>query len=343
MGACQGSKPPPPKQDALANPVVNGTVVPGKVVEGNVILDDFYAYPELQARRFGTSQESAAGCDSDGHAGYLARSCCWPDHVNLRNGDTVEHFNAPVRHTMQHQMSLHRVTLESLPSARRETAQMLLRLIRTSSFDSFGRELYSGSPGAGVNLVLHGEPDKHTGLNHYRSIVDIVGVPIELFTSRYFRVEEQVVDNPDMYQEYSRIVHNPGEDETIRCIAILPWPLDNREYVMKRQIAEIDDAGTIFSMSEDTDSLDGKYPRGAGSTTRVVKLQSSCVIQRTEAGNLRFACAYYEDSGGIIPAWIINHVATTITPRTFLSNRDDCVRIMHATQDAFGSADPLRK
>ena len=51
-----------------------------------------------------------------------------------------------------------------------------------------GRELYSGSPGAGVNLVLHGEPDKHTGLNHYRSIVDIVGVPIELFTSRYFRV-----------------------------------------------------------------------------------------------------------------------------------------------------------
>ena len=265
----------------------------------------------------------------------------WDDEKYLACGSQNQEMstcNKPVTQDARRARSLYkRVDIGNLPPNEAASARMLIENANSNGICDFGKELFRGSPGEGVRVVLHGLPDKDTGLNEYRGVVDIDGVPPEVFAAMYFQVEEQVEAHPDMYAVFQHIENTKGvADEVIRCVAKAPWPIDNREYLMTRVIVSLDDDGTVFASSKDTAALDDRFPRGGSSTARVAKMHSQCIIQRRPDGGTRFASIYFDDPGGSIPAWIINHIATSVTPKTFFSLRNACVQAVSQGLMPFG-------
>lgn len=224
-------------------------------------------------------------------------------------------------------------------SRQHERCGDLLRETSNSGTIKFGKEVYNGSPGEGVRVVLHGKPRVDSGLNEYRAIIDISGVDPDTFAETYFEVEGQVERDPAVYSAYHTLEAESSCDitlgvedtQTMRCVAILPWPLSDREYVMLRRVVRLPDE-SFFSFTEDTDRLDETWPRGANKTVRVVALKSYCYIQPwTDCDGVagtRMTSLYYEDSGGNIPSRVTNHIATRVTPTSFAKIREICVERM---------------
>lgn len=199
----------------------------------------------------------------------------------------------------------------------------------------FGYEKYHGTPNPNdptpVQLLFNAKSRSGSKLEEYWTIADLPAVPPHVVAAIALEVDN-LMEMSDMFE----IVHrceSPHKDspEVVRQIVKLPWPLSNREYVMTREVYESEATKSLCVASHDTSALDKTYHRDANGTTRVVELESLVYLRYEPSfGGTRLTSVYFEDSGGSIPAWLVNFIATSVVPKAFLQLWKKCLDYMKA-------------
>ncbi|HQV23389.1 MAG: hypothetical protein H6996_02910 [Moraxellaceae bacterium] len=91
-----------------------------------------------------------------------------------------------------------------------------------------------------------------------------------------------------------------------------PWPVNNREAVLKNTITQ--DANT-FTITIKTVAVQGYMPPSKGKV-RVPELNNQFVIEPLKDGWTRITFETLVDPGGAIPAWMSNWIATSAPKET---------------------------
>jgi len=214
-----------------------------------------------------------------------------------------------------------------------EKLKILEAMAQTKVID-FGTEKFRGSPNAQcetpLHMFFHGAPRKGGYLEEYRCLADFPRVPPHVIAAVQLEVDELKELNPDMYAECHR-VDAPGlpHAEVVRQVINLPWPISNREYIINRLVHEDPESKVLILKSQETDAVDREWPRNNGSTVRVQTFDSYVrLAYEPSCAGTRLTSWYFEDSGGSIPAWLVNYIATSVVPKGFLALWEKCRQYM---------------
>jgi hypothetical protein len=101
----------------------------------------------------------------------------------------------------------------------------------------------------------------------------------------------------------SKVIKKISDDEVIyRTEVDAPWPVDNREMVVKLKISKEEEP---LQMNFSITSIPYDYPKRDG-VVRVTFSQASWHVVAVDGNSLKVEYKLRIDPGGSIPAWLIN-------------------------------------
>jgi len=130
----------------------------------------------------------------------------------------------------------------------------------------------------------------------------VVQVPIALLVTVLLD-DDIAVEWVDLMTEHS-VVRPVTEHEKIIYESYgLPWPISDRDYVL-RQVASYDDANHVFIL--DFESVDDPAKPALNDVVRAMAYRTYWRLEMVDATSTNVEVEVFTDPKGLLPAWLIN-------------------------------------
>ncbi len=131
---------------------------------------------------------------------------------------------------------------------------------------------------------------------------------------------EQVNRYPEWFYQCSAarvLEEKPGGEQIIYYAMHMPWPVSNRDSVYKRTRSTGPGGDVIVKLSAEPDA----YPKQPGKV-RVPYLKTEWHFKPLPAGRTEIAFQQHCDSGGHLPAALVNSLSVNMPFKTFQKMRE---------------------
>lgn len=131
----------------------------------------------------------------------------------------------------------------------------------------------------------------------WTKLVTIINVPIDEVTDFTKRIDKLM--NWVYACEETRLIEDNGEDVVYYIVTAMPFPMTNRDAVIKKKITKDSLTGIIHSISETYDQYEYE-----SELVRIPRFKAIWVFEPLENGQTKISYEFSADPGGSIPEWL---------------------------------------
>ncbi|XP_016351182.1 phosphatidylcholine transfer protein-like [Sinocyclocheilus anshuiensis] len=171
-----------------------------------------------------------------------------------------------------------------------------------------------------MNVKIYRLYNKETGLYEYKVFGSLTGCAADLCADVYMDLNYR-----RQWDSYVKELHEKdyGGQNAIYWEVKYPLPLSNRDYVYVRERRDLDVGGRKICVVLAKSSAVSQCPEKKG-VIRVKDYKQSLAMESDGAGGTKVFMNYFDNPGGMIPAWLVNWTAKTGVPAFLTDMKKAC-------------------